>query len=119
MRVQPYSITVLVIFFKHYIFIYKKIAEPFLKHFFHYSSILIFSPSLCNTDIDIWQGKGDETQRGNSIFMLVILKNQSVLSFYIMTFLWHNIKSYGGSLEKMVFGSLKSGVMFTMSESDT
>lgn len=51
--------------------------------------------------------------------MLVVLKNQSVLSFCMMTFLWQNIKSYGGSLKKMVFGSLKSGVMFTMSELDT
>lgn len=103
----------------NYILIYKEISEPFPKHLFHYSSILIFSPTLYNTDIDIWQEKGDETHRGNSIFMLVILKNQSVLSFCNVTFLWQNIKSNGGSLKKMVSGSLKSGVMFTMSELDT
>lgn len=79
MRVQPCSITILVIFFEHYILIHKEISEPFPKHLFHYCSILIFSPALCNTDIEFWQEKGDETHRGNPIFMLVILKKQSVL----------------------------------------
>lgn len=82
----PFSLNITSLFTRKYLSLFQNISFTILAFKF-------FSPTLCNTDIDIRQEKRDETNRGNSIFVLVILKNHS-------NFLWQNIKNYGGSLKK-------------------
>lgn len=118
MRVQPCSIIILAIFFELYIFIYMEISESFPKHLFHYSSIQIFFTNTLQHWYRHLAGKERRNKQRKFYICASDIKEPKCAFILYCNFLWQNIKNYGGSQKKMVFGSLKSGVVLIMSELD-